>query len=175
LTNPALTIAQVAFFKYGTSAYSYLKNTPSTNALMSHSLELNPQNIVATKDNQYSFIADSVQKSQEYNDLVNKAIGDAERNGQLKVDQKMGIDYESGDLKTSIHLADLEINAHRMDNGSWDVNATLSDKYNYQADESYKQPILATANNSALVGQASGVISNYGVTVEIHETRYSIK
>ena len=82
--------------------------------------------------------------------------------------------FDNGDLKFSIHKANIHVQGYLQNDSSWKIYATLTDVYDFTEIQSFmsdsgfsKQAGLGTiANDLAFISQKTGAINTYKITVD---------
>jgi hypothetical protein len=184
-SSPVITALQVALIKLSAVLYSMSQGGGSsmTSTLFSRSANLNPSNITATANNNYSKLVSEVKQSGEYNTFVKKVLQDANDSGQTSFDQTYkgagssgdSLNFTSGDLSTSIGgTLSTQVPGKKSKDGSWNLNVNIHDDYNFQfkGADYYKGSMFnTTINNAALIPQSTGALSNYSVDIKFNDRR----
>jgi len=147
--------------------------------MLAYSTTLNPGPLNITPANQqnYGNVISKIQKSDDFTNYVQDQIKKSSKNGTLNVptdNDAYSFPFKSGDLLTSLHNVDAGLSGVKSQDGSWNLHVTITDTYNYDLKTNYRSGITAkaitTVNNSALVGQQVGLISNYPVDISFDYT-----
>jgi hypothetical protein len=148
-------------------------NRPISSSLMNRSLTLNPSSLNITNQNQdkYGNAVDEMKKSNDFNDYVKK-INENARNGQVSVpaNKDNSFIFGSGDLKSAFHKVNAGFTGTQSSDGSWNLNVSIQDKYNYELDKGgyAGDTLFTTLNKAAYFSQNNGVISSYDVNVNFN-------
>jgi RHS repeat-associated protein len=182
LFNP-LTYLQVGIGSLISDAYASLRPNQSraTTELFSRSLSINPSNLTITENSNDSYIINQIKNSSEYNAFINNVISNADKNGDSSINAIYkgssagssgdSIGFTKGDLFTAIGgTLSTQVNGQKQKDGSWNLNLGIQDRYNFQPKD-YKNVAANTANNTALIPQALGVVSNYNININFKDTK----
>ena len=161
-----------------TGAQSYLREQKGfyTSAwMLEHSLEENPSDIWRGNDSRIAYL---INHDSAYLEELDKAISNA-NDGKLE-NKLISVQFNTGDLYYSIHKSDIYLTGYERQDGTWIVNAKMSDTYDFTEIQTFmadgggwsKQAGLVTiANDAAVLSQALGVIHPYNVTVDFWTVR----
>ena len=131
---------------------------PATAELIWHSLSLNPSDIYAGNG---SPLTEAIKSNELYQSSLQSALDVASAKGLNTIKNvQLPLRFTQGDAATAFGKIDININATRVQNGTWQVAAQGSDKYDF-AYQNYNRPALSTVNNTAYLGQGAGTVSNF--------------
>jgi len=168
LLNPAITFTQVMTWKFGSDVYR-LSGKQATVDLLQHSLVVNPSNIEIKENNHYAYIIDEIKGSPEYRQLVSDSIESAQKRGKsdFQTASDVSLEFKSGDLFTSLHKVTPSISG-KLVNGEWQLTSKITDVYDFNYNNYNNWPV-DIANNSALISNYTGSISNYNIDIQFNE------
>ena len=143
--------------------------------MLERSLVEFPEDFIA---NDGSIIAELINNDKVYLAALDNAIAES-NNG--KIDTLLeGIAFENGDLLYAIHLANIHVSGYEQDDGTWIINATLTDVYDFTEITTYKDEkgdyssdlsLASIANDLGTLSQRAGVITPYKVLVNFTTVR----
>lgn len=144
-------------------------NKPFTADLLRHSASLSPSDLSIDVGNQkqYGNVIDSIKETSQYKEFINHAVENA-KNGQ---NVTLGsVQFDKGDLYTSLHRANIEVNVEQIENG-WNTNTTITDKYDFNQTnpQTYKGSVTRIPAMQAYKDQQKGVLSNYNIKIKIND------
>ena len=173
LLNPLGTATIKSHFVGGVGYYQATGKRASADFL-DHSLSLNPSDISVRSNNEHSYIIDEIKASGEYKDKLRNLVSEAESNNKDRIIQYSDknvnkderLEFNSGDLKTSIHGTYTNLIRGHKENGEWTFNTYITDKYDFSFDSGYDNLFSDSANNYTALGQNLGVVSNYNIDIQ---------
>ena len=148
-----------------TGAEIYLKNKGFLTSawMLEHSLLSNPSNEYRGDS---SRIAQLVKKDKSFLNALDLAISNS--NGE-KLNSKISVLFQEGDLYYSIHRCDIQLNGYKTSNGTWRVYGFLDDEYDYTEVLTWMEGNGASlgtiANDAAFISQIIGAIHPYHIYV----------
>ncbi|MFA6023721.1 MAG: SpvB/TcaC N-terminal domain-containing protein [Candidatus Gracilibacteria bacterium] len=160
-----------------TLAWGLQFSNPITSSLLSHSLELNPGSVSINEGNQSEWgnVIDSIKGTDEFQSKVGEIVSNAEFNGQTSIegtDGQRGLRLnETSDLKMSIGTAGMQVTGSQLENGAWDLDVSISDKYHFDAGFEYSGGATYDAlNTGAAAAQTTGFISEFTESINFDYT-----
>lgn len=181
ILNPKLTAAQVTFWNGVANSYFKPQSDNISATFLQHSLGLRIGNNLDVKINQNNDdlnVINEIKQSNDYKNFISDRINEAKNSGLSEISfiggagsERKSIQFNSGDLSTSLgKVTNIYISGTQLDNGKWDLNIQLFDKYDFHFMDNYKNDILkTTGNNLAVFSQSQGAISNYNINIEFKE------
>ncbi len=188
ILNPIGTGLQIGGLKLMSGIYSKFNpdTTKYSNELFNRSLSFRPSDISIGEQGQYSGMVTDIKNSDDYSQYINSVIEQANTNGQSEFNysyfgessdgsQGNSINFTSGDLHTAIGgTLRTDVSGKKSDDGKWSLNVGIHDQYNFEYkglrdyNNNWK---VTTANNSMLLPQTFGVISNYKIDINFNDIR----
>ena len=153
---PYYTKASRIAWKVGIIGYLYPKGLTTSAGMLWHSLQDNPEKWVRENN---STIVGQIRNSGEYKDKLNE-IKDNLNIGILKNDDPLGIKFTTKDLSTSIGKANVDYTATENEDGTYNVDIQITDKYNFEFHlTDYEDDSFTTsANNAAWASQYTDTV-----------------
>ena len=168
--------AQREFWKTGSQIILRDNYGYETSAwMLEHSLDDNPSDVYRGNDSRIAYL---INNDSEYLNKLDDAIKKS-YNGKINQDLK-DICFKNGDLYYSIHNATIHVEGYKQKDGSWIINAKMTDTYDFTEIQSFmddkgnwsKEASLGTvANDIAVISQMSGAITPYNITVNFQTYR----
>ncbi len=181
--NPAATGLQFAFWNMASAFYLRTTGKSITADFLEHSLSFNPKPLNITAESKYSYVVDKIKESKEYNNFLDNQISLAEQAGKTYIDKTVindknkpeikSIEFNTGDLSTSIHGTYSTHIIGSQEKGQWNIDTVINDRYDFKVNtKDYKdRPVLTAGNNLAVGSQVLETISKYNVTIHVSDKR----
>ena len=141
---------------------------------LEHSLQENPSDVFITNNG----IVDIINGNDYFEKVINKIIQKYGEQTHFDTgENNESLSFESGDLFSVIHNADIRVIGDKQSNNNWNLQITLSDVYDFtefktlreyiEEDDTFK--LLATiGNNLAILGTSCKVVHPYNVTIKFN-------
>ena len=137
-----------------------------------HSLQEKPEDIIITKGD----IIDEIVRNEAFKIAINKIIKKYENQEQFTTGkEEESISFTSANLFFALHNTYLEVIGRKQIDGTWNLDITLSDKYDFtdlqeieeyvDNDEYFKSFAGATGNNLAMIADSCNVVNTYHITI----------
>ena len=132
-----------AYIGARTLAQAMQYKNPITSNFFEYSLMLNPGNITITEANQAAWgnVVDSIKGTDEFQSAVDLMVTNAEADGRISISGEDGLAglqlNETSDLKMAIGTANMQVNGTQQDDGTWDLNVSVTDTYHFDASLDY--------------------------------------
>ncbi len=118
-----------------------------------------------------------LQNDNNFKECLNKIIEKYGNKNQFNTgDYNESLAFEDGDLFLALHNAYINVIGNQKENGKWNLDITLSDKYDFtdfkeigeyiKDDNFWKGFIGSVANNLAMIGTACNVVNEYNITIK---------
>ena len=182
--NPTLTKTQIQAWKFLSNSYLKSRGYNISAAFLERSLRLNlgfNLDLNINKKNDNLGVINKIQWSGDYQTFIQKRIENANKDGLTSfyfeggegtANPNIYLTFTEGDLHYSIHRASVFINGKKLENGQWELNVQLKDKYNFELKDKkeYRENFDASvAANAGLLSQSTGAISNYNINIQFQD------
>ena len=97
--------------------------------------------------------------------------------------KKESLNFEHGDLFAALHSAYVDVIGNKNINNNWDLDITLSDKYDftefkiireYFEENDIMNFAATTGNNIAILSTSCNVVHTYNITIKFKITNWEV-